>query len=61
MKGDFERLAAEDIAIGIEGKIRLGSLLWAMLAFVLAKPVRRAAMKLWKERKTEKGKDEQNG
>lgn len=61
VKGDFERLAAEDIAIGIEGKIRLGSLLWAMLAFVLAKPVRRAAMKLWKERKTEKGKDEQNG
>lgn len=61
VRGDFERLAAEDIEIRLEGKIRLGSLLCAMLAFMLAKPVRRAIGRLWKERKAEKGKDEQNG
>lgn len=59
IEGDFAKIAAEDIEIKIAGKIRLGSLLGAMLAFVVAKPVRRAVQFIWKERKAEKGKGEQ--
>lgn len=45
IKGDFTKATIEDIAIRVKGKIVLGRLLWAVLAFVLTKPVRRAIRK----------------
>lgn len=42
VKGDFTKLAAEDITLRVRGRIRLAALLWAGAAFALAKPVRRA-------------------
>lgn len=51
IKGDFSKAAAEDVEIRIKGRIVLAYLLWAALAFLLAKPVRRALWKLWKARK----------
>lgn len=51
IKGDFTRLVAEDIEVKIKGKIVIGSFLYAVVAFGLAKPVRRILIKLWKGRK----------
>lgn len=51
IKGDFSKAAAEDVEIRIKGRIVLAYLLWAALAFLLAKPVRRALWRLWKARK----------
>ena len=45
IKGDFTKATVEDIEIRIKGKIVLGRLLWAVLAFGLTKPVRRAIRK----------------
>lgn len=45
IKGDFTKATVEDIELRIKGKIVLGKLLWAMLAFGLTKPVRRAIRK----------------
>lgn len=42
IKGDFTKATVEDIEIRVKGKIVLGRLLWAVLAFGLTKPVRRA-------------------
>lgn len=58
IEGDFTKLAAEDMEIKLDGTIRLGGLLWAMLAFLLEKPVRRAIKRLWNARKAGKGTGE---
>ena len=50
IKGDFSKAAAEDVEIRIKGRIVLAYLLWAALAFLLTKPVRRALWRLWKAR-----------
>lgn len=42
IKGDFTKVTAEDMEIRIKGKIILGRLLWAVLAFIGTKPVRKA-------------------
>lgn len=54
IRGDFTKATAEDIEVRVRGKIVLGKLVWAMLAFVLAKPVRKA---LWKMIKFLRKKD----
>ena len=54
VKGDFTKATAEDIEIRVKGKIVLGRLFWAVLAFGLAKPVRKA---IWKMIKFLKKKD----
>lgn len=46
IKGDFTRAAAEDVEIRVKGKIVLSKLLWAVLAFALTKPVRKAIWKM---------------
>ena len=46
VKGDFTKATAEDIEIRVKGKIVLGKLVWAVLAFVLTKPVRKAIFKM---------------
>lgn len=51
VKGDFSKAAAEDVEIRIKGRIVPAFLLWAVLAFLLTKPVRRALWRLWKARK----------
>ncbi len=51
IKGDFSKAAAEDVEIRIKGRIVPAFLLWAVLAFLLTKPVRRALWRLWKARK----------
>ncbi len=51
IKGDFSKAAAEDVEIRIKGRIVLAYLLWAVLAFLLTRPVRRALWRLWKARK----------
>lgn len=48
VKGDFTKATAEDIEIRVKGKIILGRLLWAVLAFGLTKPVRKAIWKMIK-------------
>lgn len=45
IKGDFTKATAEEIEVRVKGKIVLGKLLWAVLAFGLTKPVRKA---IWK-------------
>lgn len=45
IKGDFTKATAEDMEVRVKGKIVLGKLLWAVLAFVLTKPVRKAIRK----------------
>ena len=45
IKGDFTKATVKDIEIRVKGKIVLGRLLWAVLAFGLTKPVRRAIRK----------------
>lgn len=51
IKGDFAKAAAEDVQVRVKGRIVPAYLVWAALAFLLAKPVRRALWKLWKARK----------
>lgn len=51
VRGDFAKRTAEDVTVRIGGKIVAGYLVYAGAAFVLAKPVRRALMTLWKGRK----------
>lgn len=46
IKGDFTKATAEDIEVRVKGKIILGKLLWAVLAFGLTKPVRKAVWKM---------------
>lgn len=46
IKGNFAQAAAEDIEVRLKGKIRLGQLLWAVLAFILTKPVRKVMRKM---------------
>ena len=46
MKGDFTKATAEDIEVRVKGKIVLGKLVWAVLAFALTKPVRKAIFKM---------------
>ena len=46
IRGDFTKAAAEDIEVSVKGRIVLGKLVWAVLAFVLTKPVRKAIMKM---------------
>lgn len=48
VKGDFTKATAEDIEVRVKGKIVLGKLVWAVLAFVLMKPVRKAIFKMIK-------------
>ena len=48
IRGDFTKATAEDIEVRVKGKIVLGKLVWAVLAFVLTKPVRKAIMKMIK-------------
>lgn len=54
IKGDFTKATAEDMEVRVKGKIVLGRLLWAVLAFGLAKPVRKA---IWKTIKFLRKKD----
>jgi len=54
IKGDFTKAAAEDVEVAVKGRIVLGKLVWAVLAFVLTKPVRKA---IWKMIKFLKNKD----
>ena len=51
VRGDFSRMCAEDLSISVKGKIVLGYLCYAMVAFVLTKPVRHLIQILWKGRK----------
>ncbi|MBM6829148.1 hypothetical protein H9X85_05240 [Anaerotignum lactatifermentans] len=51
VRGDFAKRTAEDVTVRIGGKIVAGYLVYAGAAFVLAKPVRRVLMTLWKGRK----------
>lgn len=51
VKGDFGKRTAENMVVRVEGKIVAGYLVYAGLAFVLAKPVRRVLILLWKGRK----------
>lgn len=46
IRGDFTKAAAEDIEVRVKGRIVLGKLVWAVLAFALTKPVRKAIMKM---------------
>ena len=48
VKGDFTKATAEDVEVRVKGKIVLGKLAWAVLAFVLTKPVRKAIVKMIK-------------
>ncbi len=48
IKGDFTKATAEDIEVRVKGKIVLGKLVWAVLAFLLTKPVRKAVWKMIK-------------
>ena len=48
VKPDFTKATAEDIEVSVKGKIVLGKLVWAVLAFALTKPVRRAIIKMIK-------------
>ena len=54
IRGDFTKATAEDIEVRVKGKIVLGRLVWAVLAFVLTKPVRKA---IWKMIRFLKNKD----
>ena len=45
---DFTKATAEDIEVRVKGKIVLGKLVWAILAFALTKPVRKAIIKMIK-------------
>lgn len=54
IKGDFTKATAEDIEVRVKGQIVLGRLVWAVLAFALTKPVRKA---IWKMIKFLKKKD----
>ena len=49
IKGDFTEKKAEDIEVCINGEIVPGYLLWAVLAFAAAPPVRRAIWYMIKE------------
>lgn len=51
VRGEFSKAAAEDVEIRARGRIVPAYLLWAVLAFLLAKPVRRMLWRLWKMRK----------
>ena len=48
MRGDFTKATVEDMEVRVKGKIVLGNLVWAVLAFVLTKPVRKAIVKMIK-------------
>lgn len=48
IRGDFAKATAEDMEVCVKGKIVLGKLVWAVLAFVLTKPVRKAIWKMIK-------------
>ena len=48
IKGDFTKATAEDIEVRVKGQIVLGKLVWAVLAFALTKPVRKAIWKMIK-------------
>ncbi|MBQ9092148.1 MAG: hypothetical protein IJY52_07775 [Anaerotignum sp.] len=48
IRGDFTKATAEDIEVRVKGKIVLGKLVWAVLAFALTKPVRKAIWKMIK-------------
>lgn len=54
IRGDFTKATAEDMEVRVKGKIVLGKLLWAVLAFGLTKPVRKA---IWKTIKFLRKKD----
>lgn len=46
IRGDFTKAGAEDAEVRVKGSIVLGKLVWAVLAFVLTKPVRKAIWKM---------------
>ena len=48
VKGDFTKATAGDMEVRVKGKIVLGKLVWAVLAFALTKPVRKAIFKMIK-------------
>lgn len=48
IRGDFTKATAEDIEVRVKGKIVLGKLVWAVLAFALTKSVRKAIVKMIK-------------
>jgi len=48
IRGDFTKATAEDAEVRVKGKIVLGKLVWAALAFALTKPVRKAIIKMIK-------------
>ena len=48
IRGDFTKATAEDIEVRVKGKIVLGRLVWAVLAFALTKSVRKAIVKMIK-------------
>ena len=54
IRGDFTKATAEDVEVKVKGKIVLGKLVWAVLAFALTKPVRKA---IWKMIKFLRNKD----
>ena len=63
IKGDFTKATAEDIEVRVKGKIVLGSLVSAVIAFALTKPVRKAIIKMIKflKNKDKDGKAEAKG
>ena len=48
IRPDFTKATAEDIEVSVKGRIVLGKLVWAVLAFALTKPVRKAIIKMIK-------------
>lgn len=48
IKGDFARLALENVVLSIKGKIRIGYLLWVVIRFVLIKDIRKIIWHYWK-------------
>ena len=54
IRGDFTEKKAEDIEVRVHGRIVLGYLVWSVLAFAAAKPVRRAIWYMIKELRKKK-------
>lgn len=48
VKGDFSQMILADVFFQVKGKIRMITLAWAGIAFVLTKPVRHIWITLWK-------------
>jgi len=55
VKGDFAKAVLEDAEIEITGKIRLGAFMYASIAFIMTKSIRRIWWRLWKGRSKKRG------